>query len=318
MVNIKSILEDDPTLSEIDRLIEEISKEERPRPYLGMSSIGESCSRKLWYRFRFVDKEIFNADTLKRFEDGHRTETLIIDRLKLSDKLTVIDVVDGKQIGFVEHNGHYKGHLDGKILGILQAPKTWHVLEIKCCSDKKIAELKKAITDVGEKEALRKWNPVYYAQAQEYMRHTKYERHYLIAATPGGRDWISVRTNVDVEFGIRLKQKAKRIIESHEPLDKIGKSDFFECRMCSFKDICHEDKQPLRNCRTCLHSTPIENGEWHCNRYGKKLTLDEQIEGCPAHLFLPSLVGKEIVETTDISITYRLEDGSLWTDSEVK
>ena len=71
MVNLSPIIDKDPTLEAADLALVKASELEPPRPYLGMSSIGESCSKKLWYRFRHAAREEFDADTLKRFADGH-------------------------------------------------------------------------------------------------------------------------------------------------------------------------------------------------------------------------------------------------------
>ena len=320
MSSLSSILEEDPTLAAADAALVAKAAQEKPRAYLGMSSVGESCARKTWYRFRFAAHEAFDAATLKRFEDGHRTEQLVIDRLRAVDGITLIsELQDGNQIGYKDHDGHFSGHLDGDILGILQAPKTPHVLEVKCCSEKKFNELKKAVVELGEKQALKKWNPVYYSQAQTYCHYHNRTRHYLVVATPGGRDWIGVRTDYDAAHAIHEIAKAKRIIQSQEPLDRLSNdASYFECRYCSFAGVCHKGDMPDRTCRSCVHSSPIASGEWHCARWGKKLTLDEQLAACPAHLLLPGFVPGEVIEATDKSITYRLKSGAIWTDSEVK
>lgn len=296
--------------------------QEKPRAYLGMSSIGGSCSRKLWYDFRKVGRERFDAATLKRFEDGHRTEQVVIDRLRLLDGITLIDRrEDGEQIGYIDLDGHFRGHLDGDILGIPQAPKTPHVLEVKCCSEKKFNELKKAVAELGEKQALKKWNPVYYTQGQCYCHYHSRSRHYLVVATPGGRDWMGVRTDYDATHAIQAIAKAKRIIQSNEPLDRISNDpSYFECRWCTFAGVCHGGDMPDRGCRTCLHAEPISEGQWRCNRFGRNLTLDEQIAGCPAHLFITKLVDGEVTDVDEVknTITYKLRNGSVWQDSEVK
>jgi hypothetical protein len=293
---------------------------EKPRGYLGMSSIGDSCSRKLWYNFRHAGREVFNAITLKRFSDGHRTEDLIIERLRLVEGLDIVATLpNGGQIRIADHDGHFSGHLDGTIVGLLQAPKTPHILEIKCVGDKKMTELKKAITDLGEKQALRKWNQVYYGQAQAYMHYMNYTRHYLVVATAGGRDWLSVRTDCDPAYAIQLVVKAKRIINAQEPPDRISNSKtWFECRFCHFSPICHDSEMPNRSCRTCIHSETLSEGRWHCKRFGRDLALEEQIDGCPAHAFLPKLVPGDIVSVDEenSTITYKMPDGTMWRDGE--
>lgn len=317
-MKLSDIMGIDPTLEAADRALEAEAAKERPRGYLGMSSIGDSCSRKLWYQFRHAGREAFDAITLKRFADGHRTEDLIIDRLSLVDGLEIVAKLEGGgQIRITDHGGHFSGHLDGTVLGLLQAPKAKHVFEVKCCGDKKFNEFKKAVADVGEKQALRKWNPTYYAQAQCYMHYMGLTRHYIVVATAGGRDWVSARTEYNAADALQLVAKAKRIIYSQEPLERVSnKPDWFECRFCAFSGICHEQDMPARACRTCLHSTAMEDGTWHCDRWAKTLTLDEQIAACPTHKFLPSLVPGEVVDSSEKGITYKMQDGTVWKDSE--
>ena len=43
--------------SVLPTLIDVYISEKTPRGYLGASAIGESCVRKLWYKFRFAKKE---------------------------------------------------------------------------------------------------------------------------------------------------------------------------------------------------------------------------------------------------------------------
>jgi hypothetical protein len=318
MAAIAPIIAEDPTLKAADRALEELAAKERQREYLGMSEVGGSCSRKLWYGFRKAARERFDAATLKRFEDGHRTEDLIIRRLRLLDGITLLDrQADGNQIGYKDLNGHFSGHLDGDIVGILQAPVTPHVLEVKCVSEKKFNELKKAVAELGEKNALRKWNPVYYTQGMLYCHYHQRSRHYLVVATPGGRDWMGVRSNYDAAHALGAIAKANRIISSQEPPDKLSNDpSYFECRYCYYSGICHRDDMPDRGCRTCLHSTAIENGAWHCARWGKTLTFDEQLAGCQAHKFLPGIVPGEAIAADEKSVTYKLKNGAVWRDGE--
>ena len=319
MAKIPNSDERDPTLEAADRAIEAEALLEKPRPYLGMSSLGEACSRKLWYRFRWVAREAFDAATLKRFADGFRTEDLVIQRLKKVPALTVIDrdPSTGGQIGYSDVDGHVRGHVDGLIEGILQAPKTRHILEIKATALKKFAELQRIIRDYGQKAALRRWNPVYYGQGMLYAYYEGLNRHYTVVSTPGGRDWLGIRTEAYTPYALELRAKAERIVRVDTPPVRLSQTqDHFECRYCSFSDICHAAVPPQRNCRTCLRATPVARGQWHCARWDKLLTEDEQRQGCPVHLLLPGLVAGEVVDTGDGWIKYRMRDGTIFTDSE--
>ncbi|WP_337187558.1 hypothetical protein [Phenylobacterium sp.] len=308
-----------PTLEAADRALESKSQLEKPRPYLGMSSLAEPCSRKLFYRFRWAGREIFDALTLKRFEDGFRTEDLVIQRLKMAPGVTVIDrdPATGRQIAYSDVDGHVRGHADGLIDGILQAPKTRHVLEIKATALKKFNELQRIIRDYGQKAALRKWNPIYYGQGMLYAFYEGLTRHYTVVSTPGGREWLGVRTDADTSIALELKAKAERIVRANTPPVRLSETpDQFECRFCSFANICHRQQPPERNCRTCLHAAPVWRGQWRCERWDKILSEDAQREGCPAHLYLPGFVAGEVDDVGESWVKYRMHDGSTFVDSE--
>jgi len=292
---------------------------ERARPYLGLSYVGESCERKIWLRFRWGAREEWTAETLKRFEDGHRTEALWIERLKLVDGLELLDTDPntGEQWEVDCADSHSRGHMDGAILGLLQAPKTWHVFEAKCSEEKQHASLRKAIETHGEKGSLKQWNATYYGQAQCYMGLTGMERHYLLVSLPGGRGTpITVRTEFNKADFERLMTRASKLAFANEPPERIGSSTFFECRWCSFHAICHTAVLPARNCRTCLHSSPIDNGEWRCGKFGHVLSVKDQEAGCQAQRYIPSLLtGRQQIDVRADSIVYRMEDGAEWVDS---
>lgn len=308
----------DPTMEAVDREIERKAALETFRPHLGMSSIGKECERELWLDFRWVTKPTFSAETLKMFEDGHRTEDLMMYRLRLAPGITLFthNIATGKQYGFSDHGGHYGGSIDGAVLGLIQAPKTWHVAEVKATDIKVQAKLTAAIKTHGEKGALKVWKPTYYAQAVSYMFYSGMERHYLMASLPGGRGRpVTVRTNSDPETALRMTAKAKRVIFSPRPLERISNDpSWFGCKWCSHQGNCHGNTLPETTCRSCLHSTPEPNGTWSCARFSKPITFEEQLVGCGAHLYVPDLIAGTVTDAGDDFVEYRMRDGRVWRD----
>ena len=305
----------DPTLELADRAIEQ-RQQKRYRAYLGMSAIGGVCERALWYGFRWASRPSFDASTLKRFEDGHASEAVAVSRLKAVEGVELHDVDErGEQFGFKDFGGHFSGHMDGVVLGLKQAPKTWHVLEIK--ASEKWQDLDKAKRKVGEKHALAEWNQTYYAQAVLYMHYAGLDRHYLVCVSPGARRWTSVRTEADPVAAQILREKAERIIFTDTAPNRIGGPDNFACRFCDFAKLCHDGEPAERTCRSCLHSTPTHDGEWRCEKFGHNLSRDDQSAECTEHRYLPSLVPGEQIDAAEWGITYRMRDGSEWIDRGV-
>ena len=307
----------DPTLDAADRALEKRENSRAGRTYLGMSMIG-GCERKSYYHFYHAGSEAFNAGTLKNFADGHRTEDLVVERLRMVDGLTVIanDPLTNRQIEVVDFEGHFAGHLDGEILGLKQAPATWHVLEVKCVGEKNFAKFKKIKQKLGEKATLREWNETYYAQHQLYMLYTGRTRGYTVVASSGGRDWDAVRTDFDQEQAEFYARRGQRIVQNPDMLPARLSEDpkFWQCGWCSYHAVCHAGQPVERNCRTCIYSAPIENAAWVCKRHEKNLSISEQRAGCADQRYRPALIAGQVVSVDDDAVTYALADGDQWVD----
>lgn len=239
---VKIPQKDDPTIAAMKAAIKAQQFKETPRDYLGASLIGNPCARQIWYEYNKYPKDSFEAETLMNFEDGHRTEDLTAERLRMlpSIELWTHDE-QGNQFGFFLFDGKFKGHCDGVIRGLLQAPKTLHVWEAKCSAEKKFREFQSAKNKWGEKLALKNWNENYFIQAQLYMHFLQIDRHYTTVALAGGRDYDSCRTEYEPEIAQYAIDKAEKIINAKQAPPRINeKKDFFICRWCAFKDICHE------------------------------------------------------------------------------
>ena len=242
MVAIPVCAQADPTLAAADAALVERSRREKRRTYLGLSALGGECERKLWYSYHEPQAEEHDALTLKRFADGHASEDVIVERLRMAPGVTLmsVDPDTGRQIAVQDMDGRLRGNLDGVIHGLHQAPSTWHVFEAKSSNEKSFAKLIRLKAEVGEKQALAKWNPTYHTQAQGYMGYTGLKRHYLVCCTPGVRDWTSVRTDFDPAAFDALKDKARRILEARVPLARVSKDpSWFLCRMCHYAPRCH-------------------------------------------------------------------------------
>lgn len=316
MAALPSLAAPDPTLEAVDRAVEARAAAETPRPYLGMSAIGEPCERRLWYSFRWAVAQRFSAATLYLFEDGHRTEDLIASRLRMAPGVTLhtIDHATGRQIGYSDHGGHFRGHMDGAVLGLAQAPTTWHVWECKATDEEKQAKLEK-LKAQGEKAALAAWDAVYWAQAIVYMDYSGMDRHYLTCATPGGRRTVSVRTDADPEAAKRLRDKALRIITADAPPERLSDDpNWYQCKLCPAHGICHSRALPAVNCRSCAHATPRLDGDgrWTCAQWDADIPRDAQLVGCDAHRYIPALVTFAEAVDADAAanwIEYRMPNG---------
>ena len=146
----------------IDKALEKKSAAEKPRDYLGVSTLSHECPR-----FIFLsqdNKQSFAGKTLRRFALGHLEDDTTIQWLKAAGFRVKAIKKDGSQYGFSILDGKIAGHVDGIITsGVMKLPYPL-LFEHKIM---KSTYYKKLV-----KEGLQLSNPSYYAQVQWYMHHS--------------------------------------------------------------------------------------------------------------------------------------------------
>jgi hypothetical protein len=267
------------------------------RTYLGGSAIGDECERKLWYNFRWAKKPEFIGRMHRLFNYGHRLEDVLVDELRDAGITVYQHDEDGEQFAMKAVRGHFGGHADGKGIGFPGKENVMHLLEFKSHNHKSFAKL--------EKEGVRKSKPIHFAQCQVYMGLLGLERAYYLAENKDNSDLYEEYIDFDEVVFKSLGTKAKRIIESPVAPDRLSESPaFWICRWCDFKDICHGDEIPSTNCRTCAHSTPVDDGQWLCEIWGKNIPEDISRRGCDLHVFNPSMIAMQEIYGDDGYVVY--------------
>lgn len=280
------------------------AKPDEHRAHLGASLIGHACERRLWLTFRWAGKEKFDGRMLRLFSTGQREEARVVDELRGIGCEVHAD--DGQaQFRVSDCNGHFGGSMDGVVLGLPEAPATWHVLEVKTHSAKSFKDL----CAKGVQSA----KPLHYAQMQTYMHLAELDRALYYAVNKDTDDTYLERVPYDRAFAQKLVEKAQRIIDADAPPPRLSEDPaWFECKFCSFHGQCHGQQFPEANCRTCAHGGPSANAQWECTAKSRTLTLAQQRQGCEQHLFVPPMLDRigEPVDATEARVTYRLADGS--------
>ena len=300
------------TLDAIYRAYE--AKEERHhRTYLGMSTMGNECDRALWYAFRWAhEPEKLDGRKLRLFETGHREEARMLDDLEMAG-ITVhrVDPATGGQWALAALGGHFRGHMDGRGEGFPEAPKAVHVLEFKTHNEKSFKAL--------VKDGVAKSKPGHLSQMMLYMHFSGLERAFYMAVNKNTDEIHTERVEYDAQAAIVLVARAERIIQSETPPSRLHDDPSAKmawvCNYCPAFAQCHGGQFSPRNCRTCLHSSPVDGG-WHCALMDCRVDEAVQRVGCSSHLFIPDLVPGEQIDA-DIennSVTYRMKDGAEWID----
>lgn len=309
----------DTTITRIYSKYSDKQKVDPKRLHLGASEIGRECERQIWYSFRWVKETEFPGQILRLFDTGKLEENRIVSDLNsIGVDVRPFDLKTGRQYRMDLFGGHFGGSLDGLCLGLVEAPKTWHVLEMKTHNDKSF----KTLIDKGVKEA----KPEHWMQMQSYMgmSHEQpldgfppFTRSFYFAVNKNTDELYTERVEYEGEAYLRIKEKARRIIFASTPLPKISeKPSFFQCKFCLFNKICHasapnEIEIPQKNCRTCVHSTAYDDGTWRCEKWNQVLGLKEQIAGCEKHLYIPNLLPYKQTDVIENGIVYEDNDKNI-------
>lgn len=290
------------------------------RAHLGGSMIGRSCDREIWYGFRWAKRPDFDGRMLRLFGRGHKEEFIFVadlrragfkveeyaKRLILNHETSTYEQVDwdvdyelpgihyedvshvpqhlqlAEKLGIKlaqwrisNHSNHFGGSLDGKTTPPFKLPgiNTKLLLEFKTHNSKSFVKL--------VAEGVAKAKPEHWAQMQTYMHHEKLDAALYCAVCKDDDKRYFEIVRYDKEAGERFTERAHRLIYTTKAPNRVGKhASWFECKFCSYQGICHYNEAPDKNCRSCRHSIPVDNGAWHCARHRANIPVDFIPKGC--------------------------------------
>lgn len=265
----------------IDEQVVLENKDDGFRTHLGGSVIGRECARELWYSFRWSGKEAFNGRMLRLFARGQDEEARFIELLESVGALVWSQDAQGNQYRCTDHGGHFGGSVDGVARGleVLPSTETPCLLEFKTHNDKSFQKLKS--------QTLVTAKYTHYVQMQIYMHKLELEWGLYCAVNKNDDELYFELVQARPQVAEKYLKLAGEIIFG-DPPQKINESPgWFGCRFCTFKNTCHfpEKHKPLRNCRTCRHSSAERDGTWYCNLHLETLTKERQAEGCPQQAY---------------------------------
>lgn len=226
-----------------DRFVDLIDKagdaaQEARRAYLGGSSIGEPCTRRLQYTFLGAQTDEgsgFTARTKRIFHRGHQGEEWMAQWIKAAG-FDLRTEKGGKQFGFADCDDRFKGHIDGVIVAGpdgFNFPALW---ENKVLGAKGFASV--------VKHGLAVAYPGYAVQVAVYQAYMQLAENPAIF-TVLNADTMEIYAQL-VPFDQGLAQanidKAARILaacDHGETLPRITEDpDSFACRFCPYKGVC--------------------------------------------------------------------------------
>lgn len=252
---------------------------ETRRLYLGMSSIGDPCGRKLWYRFRGFTPLALEGRMKRLFELGDLVEEkLIRDLREAGYTVRDRDPETGRQYAFSDFGGLFRGHSDGEIEG-LEASRRVHVLECKSANKNKFQSFRK----VG----VRRTYPVYYAQVQCYMGYSGLERALVVVDCKDSSDLYTERISFNREDFDSIRNRAMNILKANEIPDRaFDKPTISNCHWCEMRLHCWRPEEAIQmeeTCGTCHYAEvgfPSLGRNW-CRHPDHPLEIRQWGLGCP-------------------------------------
>ncbi len=224
----------------IDAALELEESFQPQRDYLGGSRIGSECERALQYDFTKTPKDPgkeFKGRMIRVFARGHWVEMAMVDWLRTSGFGLVAADEQGKQFGFVAHDGNMKGHTDGFFVSGPDEFGPWPRLwEQKGLMQKYFLPI--------VKHGIREKSPTYYGQCQFYMK------KFNVTENPALFSVVNMNTMdiyweeipFDPNWFDMLDAKAKRILNAcfaGELLPRLNQNkEFFKCKMCDYRERC--------------------------------------------------------------------------------
>jgi hypothetical protein len=246
------------------------------RSHMGASVIGGHCAREIWYSFRWFTRPNHTGRLLRLFNRGHLEEGRFIAALLTIGCQVFQQDSNGKQFKISASNGHFGGSGDGIVYGIPDCPEQYMLCEFKTHGEKSFTELKKKGVAVVK--------PEHVVQMNIYMEKMKIPLCLYGAVNKNTDELYFEIIIADKELAIAKLELADTLIAMQKPPDKISKtSAYYKCRFCDHRPVCFFGAEPDHNCRTCVHSQPIENAEWICGFTGEILTKEKQLVGCDVH-----------------------------------
>ncbi|UZW61823.1 PD-(D/E)XK nuclease family protein [Lysobacter enzymogenes] len=233
----------------VDAAMEREAASRPARAYLGASSLGEECSRRLQFQFFDAAKDCgrhFPGRLLRVFQRGHQMEDWMADWLRAAgfDLRTHDD--GGQQFGFETAGGRVRGHADGIIVGgpdEFRYPMLW---ENKAVGTKTFREL--------QRKRLALSRPVYATQIALYQAYLGLHEHPALFTAICADDMSIYAERVVFDRGLaqRASDRAVEILracDAAELLPRISTTPTHQtCRGCAWQDRCWSLPSP-----TTLH-----------------------------------------------------------------
>jgi hypothetical protein len=224
-----------------------------------------------------MHRERFDGRMLRLFNRGHKEEFRFVEWLNGIGANVREIAPDGKQFRINGVHGHYGGSLDGKIV----LPERYNLpvdflLEMKTHNDKSFKKL--------VKDGVRQSKPMHYNQMCNYGAADGHSYAIYLAINKNDDGLYVEVVELDLALGKRNnEERARAAIGATELPPKIAATEAYEsCKFCSMAGICHRGEPVDVNCRSCANSSPVEDGQWYCEKWKAQIPKEAIPVACGA------------------------------------
>jgi hypothetical protein len=265
--------------------------DEPRRHHFGASQVGHECNLFLWRTFRWQKEDKFNGNKkdkwealaergkmMRLFNTGHREEVMFITYLRgIGFTVEEIDPATNKQYRIYAAHRHFGGSSDGIGPGFPDryglANITKLLFEFKTANDKSYQKT----FNTG----LRDTKPQHWSQICSYGYKMDIDYVLYLVKNKNNDALYAEIEEIDKAYGKQEIDKAHDIIFQMYPPPKIQTTSMMPpCKWCHFRGICFQGEATEKNCRSCQHATPVEEGQWRCGLYSAILPEDFIPKGC--------------------------------------
>tara|TARA_R110002096_G_scaffold126044_1_gene272498 strand:- start:4179 stop:5084 length:906 start_codon:yes stop_codon:yes gene_type:complete len=260
------------------------------RAHLGMSQIGTSCERKLFYDYYWYSHDFIGARKRRLLERGHDEEERFVRYLR-DARIRVF----GRQTYYKSLVPGFGGSIDGYIkMSAIKKHLPEHLLPPIPLTSLVGIDFKTANNSNFNKvkaDGVFAAFPQYFAQAQSYMHASREPQSptaplaffLFMIVNKNNDEWFFESVPYYSSYGYALVETAKEILAAQSALElpRISESPmWWECKqLCKNSEVCHFGSSPAANCRTCDHSQN-SGMVFRCSKSNAVLTVEEQRVGC--------------------------------------
>lgn len=248
------------------------------RSHLGASIIGEACTRKIWLLFRWIKAPKFSGRMQRLFNRGHREEDRYEEYLKgIGATIYMADPASGRQFRVSACNGHFGGSLDA----IIKLPERYGAISQEFI----LGEFKTKATGGGFNKlttnGVMLYDPRHYDQICVYGAAYQLRYALYMSTNKNDDDLHAEIVPVDTRRAVSLHEKATFIIGEQTPPRRIAENPTYTaCKYCEFNGICFSNHLPEKNCRSCRHAKPVDEGKWFCTGWNAIIPPTTIAAGC--------------------------------------